>query len=263
MRTLIIGDLHHNIRVVDAILATEPHDQVVFLGDYFDSLGDTPADSFMTATWVKGRLLEPRCTLLFGNHDLPYAFRTLADGFLRCSGFEDAKAEAISSVLDAKDWQQMRAVAEVGPWLVSHAGFHRDLLPPAIVRDRKALRVRCQEALQALACNRADPLFAAGRERGGRAAVGGITWCDWKRFEGMAGVHQIVGHTPSKEEPLRHWSPPGNTNFCIDHLNGRTFAVVTVEHTVFKLWRGDDSDPDLLLSVGHDALERSRESSSL
>lgn len=257
MRTLVIGDLHHQTATADEIRAAEPHDQVVFLGDYFDSFSDTPADARATALWVRARLIEPQCTLLFGNHDLPYAFDAMATGFLSCSGFENSKAQVIAAVLGKDEWRRMHAFAHVGPWLVSHAGFHRDLLAPEMVRDKNALQARCSRALEALEQHRPDPLFAAGRDRGGSQPVGGITWCDWKRFEGIAGVHQIVGHTPSKDEPLRHWSPPLNTNYCIDHLNGHVYAVVTDRCTRFKLCRGNDLDPVILDEVCHRTLQRS------
>lgn len=259
MRTLVIADLHHQTSTADEILATEPHDRVVFLGDYFDSHFDTPAHAHATATWVKARLADPRCTLLFGNHDLPYAFADLANGFLACSGFDHAKAEAIASVLIPSDWLRLAAMAQVGPWLLSHAGFHRELLPQAIVRDAAALQARCERALRALCKGQPDLLFAAGRDRGGPNTVGGITWCDWKRFEPIAGIHQIVGHTPSKDEPLRHWSPPWTRNYCIDFSNGRVYAVIEDARTTIRRSFGRGHESETLDEIHHEVLKRSRQ----
>lgn len=251
MRTLIIGDLHHHTGTADEILAREPHDHVVFLGDYFDHFHDTPEHAQATALWVKDRISETRCKLLFGNHDLPYAFDATAFPFIYCSGYDRQKSEAIANVLDASDWEQFSAFAIVGPWLVSHAGFHRDLLPHHVVRSPSALLERCTRALESLRRREPDLLFAAGRDRGGRSEIGGITWCDWRRFEGVAGLHQIVGHTPSKDEPLRHWSPPNSTNYCIDYLYGHTYALVTDHHTVFKEFRDADHEALILENVDH------------
>ncbi|MBS0657748.1 MAG: metallophosphoesterase [Verrucomicrobia bacterium] len=258
MRTLIIGDLHHRTRTADAILASEPHDRVVFLGDYFDDFSDTPGDALATAAWVKQRLSEARCTLLWGNHDLPYAFDADDFPFLSCSGFQRNKLDAIKTVLGPDDWDRLQAYAQVGPWLISHAGFHRDLLPREIVRNQSLLRERCTQAFHSLERREPDLVFAAGKERGGRATIGGITWCDWKRFEGIDGVHQIVGHTPSSDEPLRHWSPPGSTNYCIDYRKGHTYAVVTEERTFFKQLQPAGRESFNLGEVEHEALGRAR-----
>lgn len=234
MRTLIIGDLHHHTATADAIRAEEAHDHVVFLGDFFDDFYDSPLDARNTALWVKERLADGRSTLLFGNHDLPYAFNGAEFSFLACSGFTRDKQASVAKVLGSADWEQMRACALVGPWLASHAGFHRELLPADILRDPTALAARCQHALAELRQHRPDDLFAAGRDRGGWAPVGGVTWGDWERFEGVDGVHQIVGHTPSRKHPLREWTTPRTNNYCIDFLNGQTYAVVEAEKTTFK-----------------------------
>ncbi len=54
---------------------------------------------------------------------------------------------------------------------------------------------------------------------------GGITWCDWNDFNPIAGVQQIVGHTPDgyirskrivKEEK----------NYCIDCQNKVALLIV-------------------------------------
>ena len=49
MRTLIIPDLHHRTDHADHWLATQRHDRVVFLGDYFDGFGDNVNDARRTA----------------------------------------------------------------------------------------------------------------------------------------------------------------------------------------------------------------------
>lgn len=256
MRTLIIGDLHHQTWIADEICDLEPHEEVIFVGDYFDAHLDTPTAARETATWVRARLKQSRSKLLLGNHDLAYAFAAEQFPFVMCSGYQAEKAAAIAQVLDGRHWARLQAFAVVGPWLVSHAGFHRDLLGNELIRDPVALRQRCQAALEALNRREPDPIFAPGRERGGKAAVGGITWCDWKRFEGVEGVHQIVGHTPSKTEPLRHWSPAWSTNFCIDHGNGQTYAVVTDTCTTFRCL--DSRGESLLLeTIAHEPIWRS------
>ncbi|MBS0659881.1 MAG: metallophosphoesterase [Verrucomicrobia bacterium] len=233
MRTLVIGDLHHHTETADAIAAAEPHDGIVFLGDYFDDFYDGPEDARRTALWAQAQL-GAGATLLFGNHDLPYAFNGGDFPFLACSGYTRDKQAAIDRVLDGAAWSRLKVCARVGPWLLSHAGFHRDLLSAEILQDVAALDQRCANALDAMAQRRPDDLLAAGRDRGGWAEVGGVTWGDWDRFIGTDGIHQIVGHTPSRRHALREWTTPGSQNYCIDFLNGSTYAVVEDTRTTFK-----------------------------
>lgn len=255
MRTLVIGDLHHHTETADAIAAVESPERLVFLGDYFDDFYDSPAEARRTSLWVRERLQDGRSTLLFGNHDLPYAFDGAEFPFLACSGFTRDKQEAVGRVLGPSDWAQLKAFARVGPWLVSHAGFHRDLLPAQLLCDEAALELYCADAVAAVAARRPHELFAAGRDRGGWAEIGGITWGDWDRFAGTDGVHQIVGHTPSRRHALREWTTERSFNFCIDFLNGSTYAVVEPDRTVFKRHH-PEGPATILQEVDHQLLYR-------
>ena len=234
-RTLVIADLHHHIETADAILADEAWDRAVFLGDYFDDFDDSPHDAIATALWVKERLADPRCTLLFGNHDLPYAWP--GNPHLERPGFTEEKALAVRGILSrAEHWSQLRVFTHVGPWLASHAGFSRGLLPEEVLRDPTALEARCATALATVAAGEVDPLFLAGRDRGGRQPVGGVTWCDIRRFQPTAGIHQLVGHTPDQRRSLRAVETTGSLNFCLDHRNGHAYALVDEHHTKLMLW---------------------------
>jgi hypothetical protein len=78
--------------------------------------------------------------------------------------------------------------------LFSHAGFaHRY----AVGEDPVILARQANEILPNLPKDEFDAWVARGIERGGNAAVGGITWLDWRsEFRPVPGVNQIVGHTP-------------------------------------------------------------------
>ena len=184
--------------------------------------------------YLGGALADPRCTLLFGNHDLPYAWPE--NLFIERPGFSEEKALAVGSVLSAGHWAQLALCARVGPWLVSHAGFTRGLVPEETLADPEALAERCRRALSRAANGEIDPLLLAGRDRGGRQPAGGVTWGDFRRFQSSEGIHQLVGHTPDPCEPLRAAEGRNSLNFCLDHHNGRVFAVVGEEGTAFKLW---------------------------
>lgn len=242
MKTLVLGDLHHHVGHADAILsAEEPWGRAVFLGDFFDDFGDGPAHARATARWLERRMADPRCVFLFGNHDLPYAFPLNAA--LWCPGFTRPKQEAVAEVLTPGHWEKFRPCYFEGPWLLSHAGFAPSVYPGLGPGPDGAAAVE-RAGVAALAALRASPawpprgrplpaLLAWGRDRGGDAAVSGCTWLDWSRLVPSAGVHQIVGHTPdphtalrSRHAPARGEGLPPSLNFCLDHGNGRTYALI-------------------------------------
>ena len=253
-KVLVIADVHHRTAVAEAILAAEePFTRAVFLGDLFDDFGDGPAEARATARWLKAKLAEdPRLVFLWGNHDLAYAFP--GNPALWCPGFSRPKAAAIAEVLGPEHWERFALCRFEGPWLLSHAGFHPGVCPElrADRSGRAALERACKEALRAVASpwrRRDDPLpelLAWGRDRGGKAPVGGVTWLDWSRLEPVPGVHQIVGHTPARE-PLRHRHATDGTsslNFCLDDNTTATYALLLPDGTAtFRHWLGLGQTP--------------------
>jgi hypothetical protein len=210
-KTIIIPDIHHQVSVVDGVLAREEYDRVVFLGDYFDDFGDTPEKARQTATWLKRRLRDPRMIFLFGNHDLPYRYS--APG-VQCSGFSVEKLEAILEVLDRDDWSLLRLHAWIDGLLLTHAGWNKAFCDAEGRVTREHVDAVCAECLAELEEERMHPLVAAGWSRGGTAPVGGIVWQDWRELKPIAGLHQVVGHTPSTE--IRFKNADSGTAACID-----------------------------------------------
>lgn len=218
MRTLIIPDLHHRTDHADHWLATQRHDRVVFLGDYFDDYGDDVNDARRTALWLRERMEKTADVFLLGNHDAAYMFPRSPELF--CPGFTAAKARGIGEILRPEHWQRFRlAHAEQG-WLLSHAGFH-----PVWVREPTVERIlkRCDQAMQKASRRVVDPILGAGAERGGPQCYGGPLWMDWDSLVPIAGIHQIVGHTPGGE--VREKLAPKSRNYCLDVGNA---AVATI-----------------------------------
>lgn len=246
-KVLVIADVHHRTAVADAILAAEePFSRAVFLGDLFDDFGDRPAEALATARWLKARLTDPRLIFLRGNHDLPYAFP--GNAALWCPGFSRSKAAATAEVLGPEHWERFTLCHFEGPWLLSHAGFHPSMLPGLGPNWQKSVETDAAATLQALASpwrrHGEEPppaLLAWGRDRGGEAAVGGVTWLDWSRLEPIAGVHQIVGHTPAREALRQRHAADGasSLNFCLDDNTTGTYAVLHPDGSAeFKGWTG-------------------------
>jgi hypothetical protein len=71
---LVIPDVHHRFEWAESVIAREGGDcaSIIFLGDYFDHHGDTPQDTYHTASWLKKSLRDNRRCHLLGNHDVAY-----------------------------------------------------------------------------------------------------------------------------------------------------------------------------------------------
>lgn len=192
--------------------------EVCFLGDYLDDFFDTPELSAATAAWVR-RQIEAGHRLLWGNHDLPYAFLPKRHP---CAGYSAEKAKAVAKVLSPDHWKKLRLFhivpAEPRPWILSHAGIHRAWLEGAKDPVARLLEIE-EEALDGLYRRRTTHpiLHFCSASRGGRDPYPGVLWMDWGDFQPINGINQIVGHTPlhNPDEYSHHES----VNWCLDtHL---------------------------------------------
>jgi hypothetical protein len=212
--SLIIPDIHLRWQEAEDIIASVKHDEVIFLGDYFDDFGDDPESVEATADWLVGSVKKPNRIHLFGNHDVHYAFpyRTF-----KCSGYEQWKDILIGNNVTDKVWNKLKWYHVLdGTWLLTHAGLHKSNLPEAIRElhtDRpkflkeiaEYLDVSIQHGFRKAANNEGSWIFNAGRSRGGMNNVGGINWCDYEQeFHPIKGLNQIVGHTPQR--PCPRWT---------------------------------------------------------
>jgi hypothetical protein len=224
MKRLIIPDIHHRTAGADRILEAERADEVYFLGDYQDDFHDTPAQARSTALWMR-RQIEAGHHLLWGNHDLPYAFLPeLHD----CPGYTRAKAAEVNKVLTLAHWKKLRLWYIIPgtprPWILSHAGIERPWIPAGAdpVPYLEGLEASAIEGLYERRTS--HPLFFyCSAARGGRDPYSGPLWMDWGDFRPIPGLNQIVGHTPLRNPD--EYSREDSTNWCIDtHL--KHYAVL-------------------------------------
>lgn len=124
-KILIISDLHQEIDKTEAIISKEKADEVVVLGDYFDSFTHNSVNDWIkTAKFLTKYFDRKDFTLLLGNHDLQYLFD---NDSTYCSGYMEGKREFL---LDY--WRDTRgAIRSKMKWFVrvddyfcSHAGIH-------------------------------------------------------------------------------------------------------------------------------------------
>lgn len=224
MKTLIIPDIHDKIDVVDTIIEKEPSDQIVFLGDYFDSYNEDVDSCQKTALWLKKSLKHENRIHLIGNHDLSY----ISNGKFPCSGFNNFKLWAINKVLTTEDWDKLYFHTWVDKWLCTHAGlsnnFYQEYFDNRNVID--FMNEESKIALDSIKSGFYHKFFFCSQARGGWDGHAGIVWCDYDEFEPVLTVNQIFGHTRGV---IRQKMSYMSTNYCIDtflnnyavHENGK------------------------------------------
>ncbi len=221
-KVLIIPDLHGRIEIVESIIQKEPADKIILLGDEFDDFGDTERDAEKTALWLKESIYKPNRIHILGNHTCHYFFSGL---HTRCSGFTEAKARVIKSIISQKDIENLVFHYWEQNYLITHAGLSNRLIKkvhaPLSFLDQKVKAIKeyliKEEELAQLAIRseKSHWFYGAGRARGGRQEIGGLTWCDWNHeFVPIPYFGSICGHT---EGPKVRIKESGNyKNYCLD-----------------------------------------------
>ncbi|MEM9444004.1 MAG: metallophosphoesterase [Verrucomicrobiota bacterium] len=218
MKTLIIPDIHNRIDWVNDFLQSVPHDNLVFLGDFFDRETEY-AQTMRTAIWLKETLMRfPNATFLLGNHDMHYRFPH--NDYLKCSGYTEEKQMIINSIITSDDWNRFQLYKIEQGWLISHAGVSDVVFrPPGRTLDLKWIEQKCNEAIISAALNEPHDAIEPDVSRGGKTREGGIIWLDWQLFKPLRNIHQIVGHTVGNDVRERKLEKNGQViswNFCID-----------------------------------------------
>ena len=225
MKILVIPDIHQKISKANLILQRESFDKVVFLGDYFDGIGNINSIK-ETCDWLKETYyrLGDKAIWLIGNHDISY-FEEVTKGrqFARrwfekvycCSGYSRNKAKIVVRV-DMKDFfYNLKILHYEEGFLFSHAGIHPSKLKPFIsLEDNfKTYKEEWEDVKPHLHFKKTR-LYDIGELRGGNKPYGDILWLDWSNFEHIDGLPQIVGHTGDS-----HVRKNGDS-YCIDcHLD--------------------------------------------
>jgi len=204
VKTVVVGDLHGQVEIVDTILnLCMP---TIFIGDYMDSFHRNPEDQAMTLMKVLSAVKESEdIQALIGNHELSYLYDEMV-----CSGYNTESQTYVNLLSNQMALYLDDYIYHEG-FLLSHAGISQELLDAT----DQTLDVYLDEG------NYRD----IGRARGGRAPVGGLYWCDWNHeFEPVRGVSQIVGHTNGLGIRKK-----GSNNYCIDCLESTDKAVLFIE----------------------------------
>ena len=127
IKRIIIGDPHGRWNALKSIYDKEQPDEVIILGDYFDSFDiDAYAqrecyDNIIALRKEHLSKKKGRFIMLIGNHDMHY----MDEAFGRCSGWNPLTCSQAGYVL-CRDWDKeilkMIFVDEVNKTIYSHAG---------------------------------------------------------------------------------------------------------------------------------------------
>lgn len=233
MKTLVIPDVHQRIDNVKSILENEKnYDEVVFLGDWFDSFYDPPkvAGFEETCEYLKSLVLghpdKDKFVFLIGNHDLSYIYENKnfspnpISKIIKyyCSGFTVSKARKFRRVFfdhGLKDdffFDNFKIAHQTQGFTLSHGGISIRHFPYGYTIDRfvNELLPDVWRNFRNLEYNHNWVISGAGYHRGGSHPIGGVLWHDW-RVEFQSNIEigkQIVGHTTVKEPDCIHMNTP-------------------------------------------------------
>lgn len=122
MRTIVIGDIHGR-QIWKSILDRETWDQVVFIGDYFDSYDFTGLEqmrNFEDIIEFKKNSKKP-VILLIGNHDHHYFPEV---GYSSTSGYQAGIANSISYLVN-ENREYLQMAYSIDNILFTHAGVSK------------------------------------------------------------------------------------------------------------------------------------------
>ena len=214
MNSLIISDIHDKFEIAEKIIQKENPNQVIFLGDYFDSIRGTAQDAVNTAKWLVKSLKIKNRIHMVGNHDLSY----MTDNpKLKCSGYSQAKYDLIN--YESVPWTNLKLYHWLDDrWLCTHAGLSDSFVKQYRSKNSNSIQ-------QVLDISKKDlehiddfgyghAFFQVGTFRGGSSMVGGPLWCDYDEFVPVPGINQIFGHTRSSL--VRHECANDSEHYCLD-----------------------------------------------
>ena len=193
--SIVCSDFHGNKAKLEAFLAHRPDVEHVIAGDFMDSYCASDADIIETFD----RAVEAGCTLLAGNHELPYLSN--AHAYFRCSGnrytpelFQTVNRYKhllhgsiirdgcliVHGGLSAKHGKPFATVEEACEWINTEWDWYKN----------------CPVVPETL-----SSIFDIGYNRGGYNDVSGPFWCSIGHDNIDKRFPQVVGHT-CRADPL-------------------------------------------------------------
>lgn len=233
--SVIVGDIHGDIRIAKAFLAYKPETEHIALGDYVDTRNPSQV-TLDDELECLDLLFASDAVLLWGNHDLTYTEARpwrctpphyielkFVEKYVRGNDYLQKCLEEdgdlfVRHVFADKFQQQasrLKAAYAADGWLCTHAGVCSELaeeIPSDVLEGgataiaawlndefSKQIKVRKYCSGNYLSYGN-GPLFNVNYSRGGSDHYGGIFWYDTSRelIEPYKGVKQIFAHTKTE-----------------------------------------------------------------
>lgn len=241
MKRIVIGDPHGRWEFVKQIYDKEQPDEVIILGDYFDSFNIdvyTQRESYEHIIELRKEHLKKYhrgFIMLIGNHDMHY----MDEKFGRCSGWNALSASVAGYPL-CRDWDKeilkMCYIDEINKTIYSHAGVsmnwfksHCNSLGDINILETKAFEFTFKDGGDYFGSSTySSPLWLRpeGLKKSMYTDNDGIVW------------NQVFGHT--QVDAPHHWIS-NNANFYGIDCIWKHYLIEELDdnHKVIKRYLGD------------------------
>jgi len=223
-RILVISDIHQESGKASEIIKKEDADEVVILGDFFDTHTKTSKiDLFNTCKFFLKCFEKENYHILWGNHDLHYFH---PNRYTICSGYSSDSQIIINELLEPLKKHLSKKIKwyiQIDDFICTHAGLSSFHICPNLNLEKISewLDEEAETAKIKLQINDSHWFYGAGKARRGKLEKGGIVWLDFNyEFEPINGLKQIMGHTFEKiirpDYSEKSSNPNDWRNICID-----------------------------------------------
>jgi len=223
-RILVISDIHQESDKANKIIKKEDADEVVILGDFFDSFQkNSESDTEKTCNFLLECFQTEKMFVLWGNHDLHYFHPSR---HTICSGYSSIRQTSINTLLyPIKNYlsKKFKWYIQIDDFICTHAGLSSFHFYPNLNLEKISewLDQEAETATIKLQINDSHWFYGAGKTRRGKLEKGGIVWLDFNyEFEPINGLKQIMGHTFEKiirpDYSEKSSNPNDWRNICID-----------------------------------------------
>ena len=237
MKRIIIGDPHGRWNAVKNIYDKEQPDEVIILGDYFDSFNIdayNQRECYDNIINLRKEHLSKHGRgfyMLIGNHDMHY----MDEAFGRCSGWNPVTNYQASYPL-CRDWDaeilKMIFIDEVNKTIYSHAGVTMNWFQQWIKSNSLAdINTIETKAFQFTYKNGGDYYGSSSWNSPLWVRPEGLKKSPYKDKDGIVWT-QIFGHTQTNAP--HHWINNGGEFYCIDCINEAYLVEILNDQNVLE-----------------------------
>ena len=237
MKRIIIGDPHGRWNAVKNIYDKEQPDEVIILGDYFDSFNIdayNQRECYDNIINLRKEHLSKHgrgFCMLIGNHDMHY----MDEAFGRCSGWNPVTNYQASYPL-CRDWDaeilKMIFIDEVNKTIYSHAGVTMNWFQQWIKSNSLAdINTIETKAFQFTYKNGGDYYGSSSWNSPLWVRPEGLKKSPYKDKDGIV-WSQIFGHTQTNAP--HHWINNGGEFYCIDCINEAYLVEILNDQNVLE-----------------------------